>query len=65
MPSVSACQDASMMFGDTPVVVQARSPSVKSTSTRTTEPVSDRPGVVALSSTRTLKSVRWMRASAS
>ena len=54
-----------MMFGDTPVVVQARSPSVKSTSTRTTEPVSDRPGVVALSSTRTLKSVRWMRASAS
>ena len=38
MESKRACQLASMMFSDTPIVVQVRSPSVVSTSTRVTAP---------------------------
>ena len=54
--SISAIHDASMTFGDTPMVVHVSSPSVESISTRVTAPVS-----AVESSTRTLKSVRWMR----
>ena len=48
MESERACQEAAMMFSDTPMVVQVRSPSVESMSTRVTEPVP-----LAESSTRT------------
>ena len=37
--SSRACQDASMMFSFTPIVVQVASPSVESISTRVTAPV--------------------------
>ena len=53
--SMRACQLASTMFSDTPIVVQVRSPSVESMSTRVTAPVP-----LAVSSTRTLKSVSWI-----
>ena len=39
MESDSACQDASMTFSDTPIVVHVRSPSVESISTRVTAAV--------------------------
>ena len=58
MLSSSARHDASMMFVLTPIVVQSRSPSVASSSTRVTAPVAPAP-----SRMRTLKSVRWTRSS--
>ena len=48
MESDRACQEAAMMFSDTPMVVQVRSPSVVSMRTRVTEPVP-----LAVSRTRT------------
>ena len=45
-----------MTLSETPIVVHVRSPLVESISTRVTDAVP-----VAESSTRTLKSVRWMR----
>ena len=41
--SASACHDASMMFGETPIVVHERSPSEASISTRVTAPVAVAP----------------------
>ncbi len=52
MESAKACQEASIMFSDTPMVVQVSSPLVVSSSTRVTAPV-PRP----VSSTRTFQSV--------
>ncbi len=43
MESESASQDASITFSETPMVVQERSPSVESISTRVTAAVPVRP----------------------
>ena len=64
IPSTRASQDASITFGDTPMVVQVCDPLECSASTLTTAAVSAAPGPVGPSSTRTLKSVRCMRSSA-